>query len=181
MVKKDIGAALALQPVPVALVSSAGKDGKVDVATYAWVGVVCSEPPMVSVGVRPSRCTYDLISETGEFVVNIPTVDMVKVCNYVGSRTGKKEDKFSTAGLTALPASKVKAPLVAECPVNMECVVRHTLELGTHTLFIGEVVATHVDESVLDEHGRMVMSKVNPLAYSAASDYWSIGERVSGR
>jgi flavin reductase (DIM6/NTAB) family NADH-FMN oxidoreductase RutF len=181
MTKKVIGPVLALQPVPVALVSSVGNDGKANVATFAWVGVVCSEPPMISVAVRPARCTYDLITETGEFVVNIPTADMVQTCNYVGSRTGKKEDKFSTTALTAVPATKVKAPLVAECPVNMECVVRHTLELGTHTLFIGEIVATHVDESVLDEHGRMVMSKVNPLAYSPSADYWAIGERISGR
>ncbi|MEW6202929.1 MAG: flavin reductase family protein [bacterium] len=154
-----------LFPVPVVLVTCVDKAGKPNIITIAWTGVVNSEPPMVSVSIRPSRYSYKLVKETGEFVINIPTAEQAFVTDWCGVVSGRDHDKFGTGKLTAEPASVVKAPLIRECPVNLECVVRESRLLGTHEMFIAEVVKAHFDESVLDDKGRLDFEKIHPWAY----------------
>ncbi len=178
MGKRQLRVSTALQPVPAVLVTCAGAQGRANIITLAWTGVACSVPPMLTIAVRPERFSHMLIEDSREFVVNVPSADLVWAVDYCGTRSGRAEDKFAGAGLTSLPASKVKAPLIAECPVNIECVVRHTMRLGSHDLFVGEVVAVHADESVLDESGAISAAKVNPLAY-APIDYWSLGSKLA--
>lgn len=178
MSKRQLRVSAALQPVPAVLVTCADAQGRANIITLAWTGVACSVPPMVSIAVRPERFSHSLIEESKEFVVNVPSTDLVWAVDYCGTRSGRSEDKFAGAGLTAVPASRVKAPLIAECPINMECVVRHVLSLGSHDLFVGEVVALHADERVLDESGAISAAKVRPLAY-APIDYWSLGDKLA--
>lgn len=167
----------ALEPTPVVLVSVAGERGTGNFLTIAWVGVVCSSPPMLGVAIRPSRFTHGLLCRAREFVVNLPDASRLEGVDIAGVWSGRNHDKFAELGFTALPASKVSAPLIAECPVNLECVVRHQLALGSHDLFIGEVVATHYDEQVLDSRGRLDTGALNPILL-LGNDYKALGERI---
>jgi len=175
--KRSLGTTLALAPVPAALISCCTPEGKPNLITLAWVGVVCSEPPMVAIAIRPSRYSYGLVKATGEFVVNVPSADQVKAVDLCGVKSGRDQDKFALAGFTPGLATRVKPPIVAECPINLECVVRQTLVLGTHELFIGEVVAVQASEEVFDEAGKLDWGKVNPLGF-LSGEYWSSGEQV---
>lgn len=165
-----------LVPAPVVLVS-VGQGAGASMITIAWVGVVDSTPPMISVAVRPSRHSYQLLCATREFVVNVPrSVDVERV-DAAGILTGETVDKFAHLGFTPTPASKVAPPLILECPINLECVVRHQLHLGSHDLFIGEVVAAHYDEDILDEHGGL--RPVTDVGLAAAGRrYWSLGSAL---
>lgn len=166
-----------LYPVPVTLVTCVDPAGKPNIITLAWVGTVCSSPPMVGIGVRPGRYSHDLIRDTGEFVVNLPGANLVEVADYCGTVSGANVDKFQAAGLTPLPASQVRPPLIAECPVSLECKVTQSLSLGAHTLFLGEIVAVQMDESVLNEAGRLDVRLAHPLAY-VTGEYWSLSEKL---
>jgi len=167
----------ALFPCPVVLVSCVDSKGKTNIITLAWAGVVCSDPPMLGLGIRPHRYSYGLIEDSGEFVVNIPTVDILKETDFCGVVSGREVDKFSETGLTLKPAEKVKAPIIQECPVNIECIVKKKVPLGTHHLFIGEIVRVHVDQDVLDEKGRIDFSKVSPFVYNQG-EYWSLHKKI---
>lgn len=175
--KKTISPQTILYPVPSVLVTCASNSGKANIITLAWVGTVCSEPPMVSISVRPGRFSYKLISETKEFVVNVPTIDIVDKVEYCGIYSGKNVDKFKETGLTPIPASKVKVPLIKECPVNIECVVKSEIYLGSHQLFLGEIVAVDIDEEILNEEGRIDYTKAKPIIYNNG-EYWKLGERL---
>jgi flavin reductase (DIM6/NTAB) family NADH-FMN oxidoreductase RutF len=164
-------------PVPAALITVAAPDGPGNIVTLAWVGTVCSAPPMLSISIRPSRYSHELLSQTNEFVVNLPRAEQVELVDLCGLVSGREVDKFALTGFHPLPAELVDAPLIDECPVNLECVTRHRLSLGVHDLFIGEVVATHVDEDVLDSRGRLDKSRLDPLAY-VDGEYWNLGKRV---
>jgi flavin reductase (DIM6/NTAB) family NADH-FMN oxidoreductase RutF len=166
-----------LLPNPVVLVSAAGGAGAGNFLTIAWAGVVCSTPPLVSVAIRPSRYSHDLIAREREFVVNVPDVTQLEPTDVAGVWSGREHDKFAELGLTPLPATRVGAPLIAECPVNLECVVRHQLALGSHDLFIGEVVAAHYDAEVLDTRGRPRPRELHPITL-VESEYWSLGQRI---
>ena len=178
MVKRLLKPSVGLRPVPVVLVTSIGEDGRANVITLAWVGVVCSVPPMVSIAVRPERFSHDLIKATGQFVVNLPSADQLWAVDYCGTRSGRYEDKFAASGLTPIPATEVKPPLIAECPINLECVVRHALSLGSHDLFIGEVVAVHADENALDGTGNLSAAAARLIMYDQP-DYLSLGGKLS--
>lgn len=178
MSKRQLEPGIVLEPVPVCLVTSVSKDGKPNVCTIAWAGVACSAPPMISLAIRPERYTNELIKSTSQFVVNIPSSGLAKACDVCGVHSGRQVDKLGLAGLTALPALKVRPPLIAECPINIECELRHTVHLGSHDLFVGEIVAVHADEGVLDQAGRLVTARVDPLAYVAPHEYWKLGTRV---
>jgi len=169
--KKQLTPQTLLYPVRVVLVSCGGLAGPKNIVTLAWAGVVNSTPPMVGIGVRPSRYSHELISQTGEFVVNIPRADQLKAVEVCGSTSGRTSDKFAATGLTAVPAQKVKAPLIAECPVNLECRVQQVVKLPSHDLFLAEIVAVHADETVLDARGRIDPAKARPLAY-CNGQYW---------
>lgn len=156
----------ALFPVPTVLVTSRLEEGEPNIITIAWTGIISSEPPMVYISVRPAgRHSYQLIKESGEFVINIPSADQSRVVDYCGTVSGKDTNKFKETGLTPVPATRVKAPLIAECPVNVECKVRQVLPLGSHDAFIADVLAVHYNENVLNEKGRPDLDKIKPYGY----------------
>lgn len=166
--------ATVLYPVPAVMVSC-GVGDQANIITLAWVGTVCSEPPLASIGVRPSRHSYGLLKEVGEFVINLPSADQARWVDYCGQVSGRDTDKWAACGFTPAPASQVHVPLIAECPVNIECRVDQTLRLGTHDLFIGRVLAVQMDDAVLNERGALDVAKAQPFAF-AGGEYW----RVSG-
>ncbi|NPV52136.1 MAG: flavin reductase family protein [Firmicutes bacterium] len=154
-----------LYPVPAVLVSSKGTEGPPNVLTVAWTGTVCSEPPMLSISVRPERYSHTLITQSGEFVVNLPSKRLIRAVDLCGVKSGKDMDKFAAAGLTPVPASVVEAPIIEECPINIECRLRQTISLGSHDMFVGEIVAIHVDENLVDKKGHLDLAKANLIAW----------------
>lgn len=166
-----------LYPLPVVMVSVADKNGKNNIITLAWVGTVCSEPPMVSISVRPERYSYSILKETGEFVINLTTKELTFATDYCGVKSGRNVDKFKEMQLTALPASEVKAPLIAESPVNIECRVREVKPLGSHDMFLADVVAVHADERYMDENHKFHLDRAEPIVYSHGT-YFSCGEEL---
>ena len=166
-----------LYPLPAVLVTSKSADGAADVCTVAWAGTVCSDPVMVSISLRPSRKSYVNIRETGAFVVNITTEELAHATDFCGVRSGRDLDKFRAEGLLTEPAEKIDCPMLTASPVNLECRVREELALGSHTLFIGEVLAVHVDESYLDEKGRFDFAACQPLVY-CHGEYRAIGRKL---
>ena len=167
----------ALFPCPVVLVTCADSSGKPNIITLAWAGTVCSNPPTVALGIRPKRYSYELIEASSEFVVNIPNRSILKETDFCGVTSGRDVDKFSETGLTSEPAEKVKPPLIQECPINIECIVRKKIPLGSHHLFLGEVVLVHVDENLLNKAGRINFSKAAPFVYNQR-EYWSLRGRI---
>lgn len=165
-----------LYPTPVVLVTCVDRQGRPNIITLAWAGVVNSEPPMIGISIRPERYSHGCIKEMREFVVNLPTQEMVRGVDVCGVVSGRETDKFLLTGWKAIPAEKVRPPLIDECPVQMECLVRENLSLGSHDLFIGEIVALHVKEEVQKEKGRIDILKALPLTYCpGAREYWGLG------
>ena len=160
------------------MISSREESGKPYIATICWAGVVCSEPPLVGISVRTSRRNHTLIKKSMEFVINIPSQRWLKEIDYCGYASVEDTDKFSTIGFTATEAEKVKAPLIKECPINLECVVKQILPLGSHDLFIAEVVAVHADEDVLDGD-EISVDKLALFAYCPiVHEYRAIGDKI---
>lgn len=166
-----------LYPLPVVMISVADKDGRTNIITVAWAGTVCTNPPMVSISVRPERYSYDILKETGEFVINLTTKDLAYATDYCGVKSGRDVDKFKEMNLTALPGEKVKAPLIKESPVNLECRVTQVLPLGSHDMFLAEVVAVHADKQYMDEKGKFHLEYAEPIVYSHGS-YLATGETI---
>ncbi|MBE6364459.1 MAG: flavin reductase family protein [Lentisphaerae bacterium] len=167
-----------LAPVPATLVGCGdGKNFKYNCLTVAWAGTLSSNPPMVGIGVRPERYSRGLIESNGAFTVNMPTVAMAKKVDYCGVVSGRDVDKFAQCGLTPIAGSKVAAPVIAECPLSLECKVKHSIHLGSHILYIGEVVAVQVSSEFIDEKNHFDITKADLLAY-AHGNYMSLGEVV---
>jgi flavin reductase (DIM6/NTAB) family NADH-FMN oxidoreductase RutF len=167
-----------LSPVPVVLVSCGGTKGtQPNLITIAWVGSVCSDPPMLSIAVRPERYSHAIIRATGEFVVNVPSAEQAKVTDWCGVVSGRDVDKFAGAGLTPAPGRKVACPIVMECPLNIECRIRKSLELGSHTLFLAEVLAVHVSAQLVDARGRLNLQKAGLMAF-AHGHYFALGRHL---
>lgn len=166
-----------LYPLPVVMVSVADKAGNYNIITIAWAGTICSNPPMVSISVRPERYSYDIIKETGEFVINLTTKDLTYATDYCGVKSGRDVDKFKEMNLTALPGDKVKAPLIAQSPVNLECKVTEVIPLGSHDMFLAEVVAVHVDDKYMDEKGKFHLEQAEPIVYSHGA-YLETGKQL---
>jgi flavin reductase (DIM6/NTAB) family NADH-FMN oxidoreductase RutF len=177
MAKKQVKAETALFPLPVVLVTSTDKSGKPNIITLAWAGIICSEPPMLSISIRPGRYSHGLIKEQMEFAVNIPTSLIVRQTDICGTISGRSHDKFKETGLNPEPAAVIKSPLIKECPVNLECKVKDIIPLGTHDMFIAEIVSVHVDESVVSASGKVDHSKAKPFSYNWG-EYWSLGEKI---
>lgn len=172
------GPSTVLFPVPAVLVTSRLEGSEPNIITIAWTGIMNSEPPVAYIGVRPvGRHSYRLIKESGEYVINIPSADQAKVVDYCGTVSGKDVNKFKETGLTPLPASQVKAPLIAECPVNLECKVRQVIPLGSHDVFIADVLAVHYNENILDEKGRPDLDKIKPYGY-CFNEYRMISDKL---
>lgn len=166
-----------LYPLPAVLVSVANKEGRSNLFTVAWTGTICSDPPMVSISVRKSRFSHSMLMETGEFVINITTADLAYATDYCGVRSGRDVDKWKEMKLTKLESTKVSAPSIKESPVAIECKVKQVLELGTHDMFIADVVAVTVDDSYMDKKGKFHFTDANPLAYSHG-EYFTLGESL---
>lgn len=163
--KVDLKGSIILNPVPVVMVTSRGKDGKDNVFTVGWVGTVCTKPPMLSISVRPERLSHKYISETMEFTVNMPTSKLTKAVDYVGVRSGKTIDKIKEMNFTMKEGTNVSSPYIDECPVSIECKVKTVLQLGTHDCFIAEVVGSHVNKNLFDEKGKIHLEKADLISY----------------
>ena len=165
-----------LAPVPPVLVSC-GNMEKPNLITIAWAGTINSDPVRVSISVRPERYSHGLITESGEFVINLPTQKILRAVDWCGVKSGRDVDKFKEMGLTAVPGSAVSAPVLAESPVNLECRVFQTIPLGSHDLFLADVVAVDVDEDLLDEAGRLRLDKAGLAAYVHGT-YYVLGKQL---
>lgn len=163
--KVDLKGSVILNPVPVVMVTSRGKDGKDNVFTVGWVGTVCTKPPMLSISVRPERLSHKYISETMEFTVNMPTSKLTKAVDYVGVRSGKTVDKIKEMNFTMKEGTNVSSPYIDECPVSIECKVKTVLQLGTHDCFIAEVVGSHVNKNLFDEKDKIHLEKADLISY----------------
>lgn len=166
-----------LYPVPVVLVSCRNKNGLDNVFTVAWTGTVCSDPAMVSVSVRKERYSYEMIRETGEFIINLSTKKLVRAVDYCGVKSGRRTDKWKDMGLTRIEASKVDVPAIKESPVSIECRVANRIELGTHDMFLANVLAVSVDNRYMDEHRKFCLQEAEPIVYSHG-EYYALGERL---
>lgn len=175
MAKQTWKAGNMLYPLPAVMVSVADKEGKPNIITVAWAGTVCTNPPMVSISVRPERYSYHMIEETGEFVINLTTEELAFATDYCGVKSGRDVDKFQMAQLTPEAAETVKAPVIKESPVNIECKVVKKEELGSHHMFIAEVKAVQVDEAYMNESGKFCLEKARPIVYSHGQ-YFGLGE-----
>jgi flavin reductase (DIM6/NTAB) family NADH-FMN oxidoreductase RutF len=164
-------------PAPTVLVTVQTEDKGPNIITIAWTGVLCSTPPTVYIGVQPTRYSHSMLKESMEYVINIPSENLAKMTDYCGIVSGKAVNKFEKTGLTPIPASLVKAPLIKECAVNLECKVKDVLNLGSHDIFIAEVVAVHYDEEVLQENGSPDIEKIKPYSCSLG-EYRSMGDKL---
>ena len=163
-----------LYPVPPVLVTCHNKKGESNMLTVAWAGTICSTPAMLSISVRKERYSHAMLMETGEFVVNLPTEDLVWETDEAGVRSGRDVNKWESLHLHQEEGKILSVPMILECPVNMECKVKQVLELGSHDLFLAEIVAVHVDSALLNEKKRLQLEKAKLLAYSHGQ-YFGLG------
>ena len=164
-----------LYPIPAVMVSCASETYKPNIITIAWAGTVCSSPAMVSISVRKERFSYNIIKESGEFVINLVTRELVKQADYCGVRSGREIDKFKEMKLTPSKSTKITAPGIDESPVNIECVVKQIIPLGSHDMFLAEVVGVTVDKRYMDEKGRFHLNKSGLIVYSHG-EYYALGD-----
>ena len=175
MAKQTWKAGNMLYPLPAVMVSMADENGKSNIITVAWAGTICTNPPMLSISVRPERYSYDILKQTGEFVVNLTTEELAYATDYCGVRSGRDVDKFKEMDLHEEQASQVKAPMIQESPVNIECKVRKIEELGSHHMFLADIVAVNIDESYLNEKNKFELGKAKPIVYSHG-EYYGLGK-----
>lgn len=166
-----------LYPLPAVLVSVTDGQGRDNLITVAWAGTVCTNPPMVSISVRPSRFSYEMLKNTGEFVINLTTEKLAYATDYCGVISGRDVDKFKELNLTREKADYVKAPLIAESPVNIECRVKQIIKLGSHDMFLANVLSVHADQSYIDSNKKFHLNKAKPLVYSHG-EYFGLGKRL---
>lgn len=177
MAKQTWKAGNMLYPLPAVMVSMADENGKSNIITVGWTATICTNPPMLSISVRPERYSYDILKRTGEFVVNLTTEELAYATDYCGVRSGRDVDKFAEMKLTKEPATKISAPMIKESPVNIECKVRKIEELGSHHMFIADVLAVNVDEAYMNEKNKFELSKANPIVYSHG-EYFTVGRSL---
>lgn len=180
MTKISFKGSTMLNPVPSVLITSQNKEEKTNVFTVGWIGTACTKPPMITAAIRPERLSYEYIKETGEFVVNLPSKDMVRTVDFCGVRSGKNIDKIEHCNLTLEQSEKVKVPSIKQCPVSLECKVKTITPLGSHDLFLAEVLAIHVEENLLDENGKIHLEKANLICYSHG-EYFSLNSKALGK
>ena len=165
-----------LAPVPAVLVGTGGENFADNLITVAWAGIVCSAPPMLSISVRPERFSYQALVETREFTVNVPLASQAAIVDWCGVVSGRDHDKFAEKSLTPLRGSQVAAPLVEECPLNLECKVREIIKLGSHDLFLAEIVAVQVSEEYLTKTGRLDLERNGGVLGYAHGHYFQLGK-----
>jgi flavin reductase (DIM6/NTAB) family NADH-FMN oxidoreductase RutF len=177
MAKTNFKAGNMLYPLPAVLVSVADKQGNTNILTIAWAGTVCTNPPMVSISVRPSRFSHHMLMESREFVINLTTKELVFATDYCGVKSGREVDKWKELHLTPLASQEVAAPSIAESPVNIECKVERVEHLGSHDLFLASVVAVRVDNRYMDQNGSFHLEKAQPIVYSHG-EYYDLGAKL---
>lgn len=165
-------------PLPAVMVSTADREGNSNILTIAWTGTICTNPAMVYISVRPERYSYRMLKESGEFVINLTTEQLAWAADYCGVRSGRDVDKWRETRLTPEKASRLEyAPVIGECPVNIECKVTEIKELGSHHMFLGEVLAVQADEKYLNEKNKFELNRTGLVAYSHG-EYLSLGEQI---
>ena len=178
MTKRQVTPHRPIYPTPAALVTSVDADGRPNIITLGEVfNISIARPVILGIAIRKERYSHQLISETREYVVNLPTREIAEQVWYCGSVSGRTVSKFVRSGLTPVPAQRVRPPLIAECPINLECKVLGVQEIGDHDLFLGEVVVQHVDEGLLDQAGRISVRKLRAFAF-VNGEFWTLGERI---
>ncbi|RDE16982.1 MAG: flavin reductase family protein [Candidatus Thorarchaeota archaeon] len=176
--KRQLEPSNSITPCPAILLSVKGPT-RPNIITLAWVANVCSEPPTVVVGIRPKRYSHALVKDAGDFVINIPSADLIDATRLCGTKSGKDIDKFAEAHLTAEPSTKITSPMIKECIINIECKTKQVITLGSHDLFIAEVVAVHMDESVMDKKGEFDAAKAKLFTFlPQTGDYWELGGQI---
>lgn len=166
-----------LYPLPAVLISCGDIDGESNLFTVAWAATVCTNPPMVSISVRPERYSYHILEESREFVVNLTTEQLVRATDFCGVRSGRDVDKFKEMKLTPLPSREISAPGIAESPVNIECKVREIMPLGSHTMFLADVVNVTVDDAYLNANGKFDLNASGLVTYSHG-EYFLLGKKL---
>lgn len=177
MAKQTWKAGNMLNPVPAVMVTVADKSGNANIITIAWAGTVCTNPPMVSISVRPERHSYAMIEETGEFVINLVTDELVKACDYCGVVSGRDVNKWEKMQLTPFAVANCSVPAIKESPVNIACKVVEKKELGSHTMFLAEVVSVTVEDTHMNETGKFLINELGLVMYSHG-EYFSMGEKL---
>ena len=177
--KKTWKPSVMLVPNPVVMLSCGGGKEKIrpNIVTVAWAGIVNTEPPMLSVSIRPERLSHEIIMKTREFVVNIPSSSLAKVVDWCGMKSGRDVDKFAEMRLTSLPGEQVSCPIIADCPINIECKVAKVIALGSHDMFIAKIVAVEIAEDLLDKKGKLRLEDADILCY-AHSEYHELGKKL---
>lgn len=171
MSKIDFKGSVLLNPVPAVLITTKNKEGKENVFTVAWTGTICTKPPMLSISVRPERLSYEYIKETMEFVVNMPSSNLVKALDYCGVKTGRKNNKIKEMNFTMKQCDKINVSYIDECPVSIECKVRDIIPLGSHDLILADVLCSHVDERLMDANGKIHLEEANLINYCHGEYY----------
>ncbi len=178
--KASVGASSVLRllhPMHTVLVSSLGKDGKPNIITLAWAMPTSINPPLVAISVSPRRYSHGLIEETREFVVNVPTMDILKEAFLCGVLSGRNHDKFKEAGLTALPAKKVKPPIIKECVAHLECKLYSKFQTGDHTIFIGEIIEAYANKEAFTD--KYDLEKAKMVFHLGGNEFATLKRRIS--
>lgn len=165
-----------IAPVPPVMVSCGDMENS-NILTIAWTGIINTIPPKTYISVRPSRHSYGMIKESGEFVINLTPAELVREADYCGMYTGAKVDKFAKCGLTKAPADKVSCPIIEESPMSLECKVTEIIPLGTHDMFLADIVAVNVDESLIDKSSKLDLARAHLAAY-AHGEYFELGKKI---
>ncbi len=180
MSKTKFKGSVILNPVPVVMVTCRNKEGRDNVFTVAWTGTVCTKPPMLSISIRPERLSYEYIKETMEFTVNLPHKKLVRETDYCGVRSGRQLDKIKEMNFTMKEGTHIDVPYIEECPINIECRVKEIIPLGTHDLFIAEVLGSHIDSNLMDENGKLHLEKANLVNY-CHGEYYPMSKDTIGK
>ncbi len=176
MAKRTLKGGALVCPLPPTMVSCGDMENS-NIITIGWTGILNTIPPKTYISVRPTRHSYNIIKEKGEFVINLTPSNLVKEADYCGIYTGKKVDKFAKCKLTKVKGTQVDAPMIDECPVSIECKVTDIVPLGSHDMFMADIVAVNVDENLFDKDGKMRLDKANLVAY-AHGEYFELGKRI---
>ncbi|MBC8062681.1 MAG: flavin reductase family protein [Clostridiaceae bacterium] len=179
MSKKLFKGSSMLNPVPVVLITCKNQEGKVNVFTVGWIGTACTKPPLITVSIRPSRLSYEYIKQNGEFVINLPTKAQVRAVDYCGVKSGRTNDKITESGFLLEDSTQISVPMIKQCPVAMECRVKSITPLGTHDLFLAEVLAVHVENNLIDAKGKIHLEKADLISYSHG-EYFPIETKAIG-
>lgn len=180
MKKREFKGSVLLNPVPVVMITCRNKEGKENVFTVAWTGTICTKPPMLSISIRPERLSYEYIKETMEFTVNMPHRKQTRETDFCGVRSGRQLDKIKECGFTMVEGKDINVTFIKECPVNIECKVKQIIPLGTHDIFLAEVVGSHVNENLMDENDKIHLEWANLISYSHG-EYFPISNEPIGK